>query len=1077
MSLIRRRSAVVVVAASSIAATLGVLAMVWVVRPPKPGASTREARRFVAALRAMPSSPLATAESLPVDTRAERKLPVVMEHRPARATLPDHSTQPLRLEEKAAGMAIEVQPRDVYEVAAQSANGYYVYPRAHKFGGTLLHRATEDGAEDFVSFETRPPVPEVAYDLKLAKGVSGLRLVEGTLELLDADGTPRLRAAPPYIVGADGAHTDATFAVEGCAVDNDPAGPWGRTVTAPGASTCTLRVRWPDEAVQYPAVLDPRWSTTGNLSVARQDHILINLPLTGKVLAAGGRSTPTSTTGLASAEIFDKATGTWSATASMTGGRWSASATLLNSSSNGTTSQRVLVAGGINGTTSLSTAQLYNQTAGTWAAAGNLNAPRHLHTATRLANGRVLVAGGQNGAAVLQSAAVYDPASGSGSWAATTGPIPPPGWRFGTATLIQTTNNQLKDKVLLAGGNNGTQSLASVFLFDPAQSAFSTLASMPSAREGGTAVVLSSGKILIAGGRNGSTTLASAVIFDPGFGPGSWSTTGNMTTARRGHAMNLLPSGVATQGQVIVSGGTNGTTTLSSTEIWNGSTWALDAAMVAPVQQHASVALATSILIAGGSINNGATTVRAAELYDPSLGLPCTSGSQCASGSCANGVCCNVACNDGCGACNLPGKVGTCSPIGAGTVCRGSGGACDVVETCSGSSLACPGDAFQPATTVCRPMAGACDVAENCSGSSAACPADGFLAATTVCKPSAGPCDVAESCTGSAAACPADAFLPATTICRPAAHQCDVDDFCTGTSAPCTFDALAPNGAQCNDATACTQSDRCQAGVCVGFNPVTCTAQDACHTAGTCDPGTGACSNPPIPGTVCLTGMSILNCPQGSSVNACVTTVVGQVAGTNRAVLGAVIGDLERLAAVPGFPEAMAADAQARINPNGLVNDLLVELSMLGQMKTAAGTQVLRNIARMPLPTTGTCIAQEPGGTCDVVQREYVIGLQGKAIDGLAFLRSTEGDAEVLAAVANNANPTVQARAVLAFLANRGATAFNRALVAGLLPVGRKHLVDRFVKDPNMSAAAFSQALNNFYTLHPEMVAPETAAQ
>jgi hypothetical protein len=48
----------------------------------------------------------------------------------------------------------------------------------------------------------------------------------------------------------------------------------------------------------------------------------------------------------------------------------------------------------------------------------------------------------------------------------------------------------------------------------------------------------------------------------------------------------------------------------------------------------------------------------------------------------------------------------------------------------------------------------------------------------------------------------------------------------------------------CTDGDACTQTDSCQAGTCVGSNPVICTASDQCHVAGTCDPGTGLCSNP-----------------------------------------------------------------------------------------------------------------------------------------------------------------------------------------------------------------------------------------
>src|SRR3989454_4642901 len=62
----------------------------------------------------------------------------------------------------------------------------------------------------------------------------------------------------------------------------------------------------------------------------------------------------------------------------------------------------------------------------------------------------------------------------------------------------------------------------------------------------------------------------------------------------------------------------------------------------------------------------------------------------------------------------------------------------------------------------------------------------------------------------------------------------------------------APDGTACDDNDACTQTDTCQAGVCTGGNPVTCTAADQCHTVGTCDPATGMCSNPnAADGTAC----------------------------------------------------------------------------------------------------------------------------------------------------------------------------------------------------------------------------------
>src|SRR5439155_367579 len=65
----------------------------------------------------------------------------------------------------------------------------------------------------------------------------------------------------------------------------------------------------------------------------------------------------------------------------------------------------------------------------------------------------------------------------------------------------------------------------------------------------------------------------------------------------------------------------------------------------------------------------------------------------------------------------------------------------------------------------------------------------------------------------------------------------------------------AADGTACNDGNACTQTDSCQSGVCTGSNPVSCTASDQCHIAGTCDPATGHCSNPAaVDGTTCDDG-------------------------------------------------------------------------------------------------------------------------------------------------------------------------------------------------------------------------------
>ena len=88
--------------------------------------------------------------------------------------------------------------------------------------------------------------------------------------------------------------------------------------------------------------------------------------------------------------IYNPASGTFSATGSMTTPRFDGdTATLLP---NG----KVLVAGGYasGNPPSLASAELYDPATGTFSATGSMTAARYGHTATLLPNGQVLVAGG-----------------------------------------------------------------------------------------------------------------------------------------------------------------------------------------------------------------------------------------------------------------------------------------------------------------------------------------------------------------------------------------------------------------------------------------------------------------------------------------------------------------------------------------------------------------------------------------------------------------------------------------------------------------------------------------------------------
>jgi hypothetical protein len=95
----------------------------------------------------------------------------------------------------------------------------------------------------------------------------------------------------------------------------------------------------------------------------------------------------------------------------------------------------------------------------------------------------------------------------------------------------------------------------------------------------------------------------------------------------------------------------------------------------------------------------------------------------------------------------------------------------------------------------------------------------------------------------------------------------------------CSNPAL-PNGTACNDGNACTQVDTCQNGACTGQDPVVCAALDQCHAAGTCNPATGQCSNPPVAdGTACNDGNA---CTQTDTCQA------GACTGGNPVVCAAV---------------------------------------------------------------------------------------------------------------------------------------------------------------------------------------------
>lgn len=138
-------------------------------------------------------------------------------------------------------------------------------------------------------------------------------------------------------------------------------------------------------AIQTSEIYDPNtgaFAVTNPMAEARAGHTATLLP-NGRVLIAGGLPEHIDSGGiLATAELYDPFTRTFSPTGTMSTVRSSHTATLL---SDGT----VLVAGG-----DVPTAEIYSPTTGTFVLTGGMEVARAGHTATLLQDGRVLFAGG-----------------------------------------------------------------------------------------------------------------------------------------------------------------------------------------------------------------------------------------------------------------------------------------------------------------------------------------------------------------------------------------------------------------------------------------------------------------------------------------------------------------------------------------------------------------------------------------------------------------------------------------------------------------------------------------------------------
>ncbi|WP_413575488.1 Kelch repeat-containing protein [Bdellovibrio sp. HCB290] len=333
------------------------------------------------------------------------------------------------------------------------------------------------------------------------------------------------------------------------------------------------------------------WRRQGNLAKDRALHVTALLP-NGKVLVAGGLSQTSSTnTPLDSTEIFDPATGLWSAGPALPSPRLFSHATVL-------TDGRVLVAGGLDGAFArTATTAIYNPASNSWSAGPSIAVPRVGHSSHLLPNGKVIIIGGAahpTTSAPTEKTEIFDPATNQ--W--TYGPdMPTAVSEFSSATLSDNT-------ILILGGltTAATTSITTVQAYNPSTNSFTTKTPMTLGRYQAAAAVLPSGNVLLTGGwaSTGSMT-ATTEIYN--VSANTWSAGPSLSANRRAHGAISLPSG-----KILVTSGVTNLTFPSiaakTSEIYNPATnsWSVD-----PIAIEAGHTLGTllklpdgRILIAGG---------------------------------------------------------------------------------------------------------------------------------------------------------------------------------------------------------------------------------------------------------------------------------------------------------------------------------------------------------------------------------------------------------------------------------------------------------------------------------------------
>ena len=410
------------------------------------------------------------------------------------------------------------------------------------------------------------------------------------------------------------------------------------------------------------------------------ESVLLN---NGTVLIAGGQDNDGNS--LASVEVYDPATGTFSVTGDMNSTRQSLTATLLESG-------QVLIAGGMEYYAHvLTSAELYQPTTLTPTGLTSIMLSPESASLTVGSSQQFTATGtfSDNSSAILESATwstsdptvatvsndasnygnVFAVAAGTVTVTACTGSI------CDSVTLTVTpaitslypTSGEVSTSVTITGMGFGTTQGTSAVTFNtvlatpitwtatnitvpvPAGATtgnvvvtvngvpsngirftvvgapgFATGTNLNTPRWGATATLLDNGSVLVVGGADANyNVLARSELYNPA--TGAFTTAGSLGTGRTGHTATLLGNGT-----VLITGGydSNGNT-LARAEIYNPSTSTFYGAgnLTTPRVNHTATTLKNGRVLLVGGMDNSGNVLAAAEIYDPAQGTFTATGS------------------------------------------------------------------------------------------------------------------------------------------------------------------------------------------------------------------------------------------------------------------------------------------------------------------------------------------------------------------------------------------------------------------------------------------------------------------